>query len=933
MSIFDRPSYPSAANLIGNVNVPRNTFPLLRAAKRRHDPDGTSSSPYYPNANGKTLRVGYTKDSIFGILEDSNDITLTGDSLTVVLNDLNTFFTTNSIPVRALDMDGFLALQNTNPGAVHYIRVSAFDTSADDAAPILGFAVFPFPGSTSYAGDVASAPGSRLQSNPQTTALLSKDDTLGSGEINRGLASILEMVEGLRSELYRDVVVHRDVFLTFSAHAGDGLIAARINDDDLRLFVPTYPTVNLPINVRVLSPSYRVLDDSGQQAIQDFHASGDPRIIEVSGLFYATALTPFDVDTPFLTWGTPNGGTIIGNTVVNKDKHAATAITSIVGNIVHCAGATFVTKKVKAGDPVEFAASVDQPFDHSGWFAIDAVIDETHLAIRPMAIAEDAPTAIAKPRWLNPAAGGTLRVAVGRFIPAGDVYISIAQDSLVNGGATHTIRLSVGVPFVQTLTDDRARQFAGNINALAIALYGHIATSADAHAAAAITGFTSATSWADGSTITGTSLKQTIEDVLTDLKAAASGANSGSARIGAAAISIAGSTPNSLAAGSVLSQMTALLTALQTHVVATSGAHAATAISYAGGGNWADGATNPATTVEGQLDKIITDLGGSGGAAKLGFGGSGAWADGTTNPATTIEAQLDKIISDLSPSTGSAKIGGAASGTDISAGTLAAQIANLAVNWLKLSRDNLITGLQTFQKLLTASAGIAVGGSLTTFTSFTFTANATTDLLTATAHPTKTGDGPVNVSNTGGSLPGGLAAATNYWTIFDTTNTLKLARSFAEAMSGVAIDITSAGSGTNTLSATGTTAREADANVVGRLNVTGLISPVQVGHMTYIAPATANVVDFNLQGNTYVRINIDAGPAILTGIANGSPGQIAHFDNIGSQGMGVSSSDGSSQSDNQFLLPGGSIITVAADHAITFIYDSVVRKWRLLSKT
>ncbi len=704
----NRPSYPSAANLLGNTIVPRNIYPLLRSGKRRHDPDGTSAVPYYAGANGKTIRIVYTKTSIFGIQEDSNDIVLASDSLAVILTGLNTFFTTNSIPVQALDLDGFIAFKGLNPGAVHYVRINPFDTPADDAAPILGFPTFPLPGSTSYAGDIASSPGSRLQSNPQTTALLSKDDTLGSGEINRGLAAALQMIEELRAELYRDVIVHKDVSLNFSTHAGDGFIAARINDDNLRVFVPTYPTVDLPIIPRVLSPFYRVMDDFGQQAIQDFHTAGDPRVIEVSGLFYGTDITPFDNNTVFATWGTPDGGTIIGNTVTNKDKHAATTITSIVGNIVHCAGATFVTQKVMAGDPVNIESGIDLPFDHSGWYAVDAVIDETHLAIRPMAIAEDMPTDIMKPRWLNPAALGTLRVAVGKFIPAGDVFITINQASLVGGGSTHTIRLPVGVPFVQTLTDDRARGFAGNLNALATALFSHLFSASDAHAASAITGFTSTTTWADGTTITGTTLKQTLEDVLTDLKST-TGGSSGAGRIGAPTVSIGGSAPNSLASGTVLSQLTALLTALQAHVVATSGAHAATAISYAGGGNWADGTTNPATTVEAQLDKVVTDLGGSGGAAKLGFAGSGTWADGTTNPAATVEAQLDKIVSDLSPSTGSAKIGGAATGTDIAAGTVAAQVSNLATNWLKMSRVNTISAAQTFSAVITANGGVTGG--------------------------------------------------------------------------------------------------------------------------------------------------------------------------------------------------------------------------------
>lgn len=635
MSLIVRPTFPSAFNLIGNVDVPRDTLPIVRSGKRRHDPDGTSASPYYLGATGKTLRVAYTIVSGPSIVETSSDIALTGDSYTVILSNLNTFFTTSSILLQALDLDGFIAIRNLNPGAVHYVRISPFSTPSSDAAPILGFAVFPLPGSTGYAGDISFAPGSKLQSNPPTTTLLSKDDTLSSSEFNRGLVSILQMVEGLRAELNRDVIVHKDVSLNFSVVGGKN--CAQINDDTLRVFVPAYLTADLPVQISTLTPYFRILDGSSEQAVQDpTPVTGDPRVIEVNGLFYGTTSTTFDDENTFVTWGTPNGGTIIGDTVKNKDKQPSTAITSIVGNIIQCSGAAFVTNKIKAGDPVEINSNVVQPFDHSGWFAVDAVIDETHVAIRSMAISEDLPSSKAKPTWLNPAAlPGTLRVAVGRFIPAGNVFISTTRNS--SSLASFTVRLPVGVPYVQTLTDDRALHFAGNLNALANALHDHISASANAHASSAISSL---------------------------------------------AISIAGSAPNSIASGTVLTQLTALLTALQTHVNQTTGSHAATSISYAGGGNW---------------------------------------ADATTNPATTVEGQLDKIISDLSPSTGSAKIGGAASGTDIAAGTLATQIADLAVNWLKKNRADVISAAQTFSSLITASAGIAFtkpgGGSAVTVVS------------------------------------------------------------------------------------------------------------------------------------------------------------------------------------------------------------------------
>lgn len=90
--------------------------------------------------------------------------------------------------------------------------------------------------------------------------------------------------------------------------------------------------------------------------------------------------------------------------------------------------------------------------------------------------------------------------------------------------------------------------------------------------------------------------------------------------------------------------------------------------------------------------------------------------------------------------------------------------------------------------------------TVTTPTPKTFTADATTDLLTAAAHGYKTGL-KVQVSSTT-TLPGGLSAATDYFVIVVAANTFKLASSLANAQAGTAIDITSAGTGTHTATAT-----------------------------------------------------------------------------------------------------------------------------------
>lgn len=97
--------------------------------------------------------------------------------------------------------------------------------------------------------------------------------------------------------------------------------------------------------------------------------------------------------------------------------------------------------------------------------------------------------------------------------------------------------------------------------------------------------------------------------------------------------------------------------------------------------------------------------------------------------------------------------------------------------------------------VVTDDAGLIVAG----VPDQTFTADATTDVCTAAAHTYRTTDGPVRVSNSGGALPTGLAALTDYWIIRTGVNTFKLATSIANALAGTAVNITANGTGTQTI--------------------------------------------------------------------------------------------------------------------------------------
>jgi hypothetical protein len=77
-----------------------------------------------------------------------------------------------------------------------------------------------------------------------------------------------------------------------------------------------------------------------------------------------------------------------------------------------------------------------------------------------------------------------------------------------------------------------------------------------------------------------------------------------------------------------------------------------------------------------------------------------------------------------------------------------------------------------------------------------FTVDYTTDIFTKSTHGMYTGD-ILQVSNSGGALPGGLSASTDYFVIKIDANTFYLATSFLNAQTGTVINITNNGSGTN----------------------------------------------------------------------------------------------------------------------------------------
>jgi hypothetical protein len=256
-----------------------------------------------------------------------------------------------------------------------------------------------------------------------------------------------------------------------------------------------------------------------------------------------------------------------------------------------------------------------------------------------------------------------------------DLSTARRQDAFALTGAPRSLR--------RGRTTEAISDLLGYYNA-------HVSGSNDRHAGGAID-YNGGVPWADGTTNPAATVEAQLDKIISDLAAPG-----GAAKLGAAATAGA---PNELVVGSVKSQLDALLASVNAHVTKPAGAHAASAIAYAGGGAWKDGSPNPAATVEAQLDKLVADLAADAGAGRLGAGARGNWLDGAPNPAgASVLAALSKIITDLSAQAagadGAGRIGAQAIG-NLVAGSVRSQLTALDATSVRTNVANVFAATQT----------------------------------------------------------------------------------------------------------------------------------------------------------------------------------------------------------------------------------------------
>ena len=617
----------SREQLFGNADLPVVLFPTLCGSKRRHDPDISHASPYILGLTGTTLDVQASP------MVAPVTVSFVSDDYTAAINAVNAAAPSDFL---AQDDDGFLRLVSRHKGDVNWLKVVG-----GDAIPLLGFEVYPVPGSISFAGELGSSAPNRIQQNPQGTALIAHDEDITSRIINRAVAGALTEVYRKLYELDREVLSVVDKSVSVNAQG-----YFTINEPTWRVPLKVFGATTSAVSADVLDKMTALLEPvSSREQYNPQTEYGKARIDKIG---YGGP--PVDDGESFAAWLTPDGHSIFGDaTHWRKEKHAAITISEIRGNLVYCPGATFQTNLVQSGDTVrvEGATNTD-PFTHNGEFLVDVVYGEDLLSVRPKSLKDDVVFADEnKPKSLNinlPAGKtyGTLMVPVGFFLPMDGLTFHVTD---FNTGVMN-LRLTVGRRLSDMTPDEVVRQVGGDAEDVSAWLYHHYIGDRIQHYAEKIL-TELGPAWKDGTTNPGVDAQTQLDKIVTDLSA-----DSGSTKIG-----VAGRTPwkdstTNPTGASVQSAFDKIVTDL----IADAGA---ARIGVAARTAWKDSTTNPTgVSILAALDKIVTDLIADAGAARIGSAARTSWRDSTTNPAgVSILAAVDKIIADLTATTGSSKVG------------------------------------------------------------------------------------------------------------------------------------------------------------------------------------------------------------------------------------------------------------------------------------
>lgn len=206
-------------------------------------------------------------------------------------------------------------------------------------------------------------------------------------------------------------------------------------------------------------------------------------------------------------------------------------------------------------------------------------------------------------------------------------------------------------------------------------------------------------------------------------------------------------------------------------------------ISYGGGSAWVDGTTNLANSVEGQLDKIITDLIATAGAARVGAASTGNLADGSPATGTSIQALINDLASRLASTSGGGRVGAASTGNladgSPATGATVQALVNDVVSKLAATAGATRVGA--------ANTGNFADGNPATGATVQALINSIVSLLTANAGSAKVGSAAVAGS------PYALNAGSIYAQISQLLGFLNTASSGIRSLTGTAATLHGSG--------------------------------------------------------------------------------------------------------------------------------------------
>lgn len=420
------------STVFGSGSINRISTPSITASIRRKNPDMSSTVPYYPSLNTKTITVVQA-----GTFSGTTTITFTSDNYAQALTDINTAGASNFTGV---DTNGYLTIKSSYSGDRNSIKITG-----GTALSILGIDAFPHPGGVSYAGEIGSVTPNIYEGRSIREGVTIQNEALNRENLNRGLATVGYILDTLNVNLDREIAVPREFDVTingtsFSISSDERLC---INANNILVSQPSSDQID---NVVCILDSFhnQIFSDTGDR-------------VRVTSITYGTLV---NATQSFASWNTVDGKQVFGALSHFQKVKGTYTIQSISGNTVTITG-DLISDKVQPNDTISISGATNlSPFNHNGEFIVDKILSSTVLQVRPKGSNDFNLFNSTTPSSLNQILNvgevyGTVTAYVGKFIPlimkSGNMVFNLSS-SLPNG--TYKVRLSVGRTLKQLLQED-----------------------------------------------------------------------------------------------------------------------------------------------------------------------------------------------------------------------------------------------------------------------------------------------------------------------------------------------------------------------------------------------------------------------------------------------------------------------------------------------